>query len=72
MVQMKTCLVLGHFSEMMDPMDCDEDAHLPDVDGAGDGSQDRDVGKSVRDEVRNIIFTWNLRKENDFSARFHN
>lgn len=53
----------GRFSEMMDPMDCDEDAHLPEVDGADDGSQDRDVGKSARDEVRNIIFTWNLRKE---------
>lgn len=56
------------FSEMMDPMDCDEDARLPEVDGADDDSQDRDVEKSARDEVRNIILTWTLRKENEYSA----
>lgn len=59
---------LDCFSEMMDPMDCDEHARLAEVDGADDDPQVRDVGKSARDKVRNIIFTWTLRKENDFSA----
>lgn len=56
----------------MDDMDCEEDTDLPKVDGAHDDSQDRDVTKSAWDEVRNIVITWTLRKENDFCARFHN
>ena len=44
-------------SEMMNNMSGDENVDLPEVDGAGDDSQDSDEEKNAGSGVRNVVIT---------------
>ena len=59
------------FSEMMNNMGGDENVDLPEVDGAGDDSQDSDE-KKCQIWSKECCHHWILRKKNNFSARFCN
>ena len=47
----------GCSSEMMNNMSGDENVDLPEVDGAGDDSQDSDEEKNAGSGVRNVVIT---------------
>ena len=56
---------------MMNNMGGDENVDLPEVDGAGDDSQDSDE-KKCQIWSKECCHHWILRKKNNFSARFRN